>query len=225
MSVRGTSSGLRPLGAAEAAPRLGWSGWVDLEALQSTHHSTTSRATEGTDETDTTPALTLAVCLREGSEVAVKLPGFQSPEDAVAFNAVVNSVARRTGWSSHAVVMVLSYALEAAVDEVSRGGVLRLPGIGVLAAFKDERRFVVRKYGKAVMTPRFSAARGFRAQVALCAPMSSKGKQALQRHGRNNSSHAAAFCSSSRAWSAAESIRRSIRKQLGDSDPLEDERP
>jgi hypothetical protein len=154
----------------------------------------------------------------------VKLPGFQSPEDAEAFNAVVDSVSRRTGWSSYAVVMVLSYALEAAVDEVSRGGVLRLPGVGVIAAFKDERRFVVRKYGKPIMTPRFSASRGFRAQVALCAPMSSKGKQALQRHGRNNSSHAAALGSSARVSSAAEAIRQSIRKQLGGTDPLEDER-
>ena len=43
-----------------------------------------------------------------------------------------------------------------------------MPGLGVIAAWKDERRSVVAKFGKPIMTPRFSPSRGFRVQVALC---------------------------------------------------------
>lgn len=53
--------------------------------------------------------------------------------------------------------------VEADVDRVSRGGELRTPGLGGVAASKDERRAVVTKFGKPIMTPRFSASRGFSA--------------------------------------------------------------
>ncbi len=155
----------------------------------------------------------------------MKLPGFPTREDAEAFNEVVDTVARRTGRSHYEIVALLSFAVEAAVDVVARGSVLRVPGLGTIAAFKDERRSVVGKYGKPRMTPRFSASRGFRAQVDLCAPISSKGKNAVQRHQRNHSSHAGSDECSSRASSAAESIRQSIKKQMGGIDPVSDLEP
>lgn len=150
----------------------------------------------------------------------MKLPGFRNREDAAAFNAVVTSVAEKTGMSSYAVVTALSYAIEAAADEVARGGVLRIPGFGVLAAWKDERRSVVAKLGKPIMTPRFSASRGFRAQVALCCPITSKGKRAIARHRQNHSSGVASGSCSARVSSAAHSIREAIKAQMGGLDPV-----
>ncbi len=152
----------------------------------------------------------------------MKLPGFRSSADAEAFNEVVDTVARRTGRSPHEIVALLSFAVEAAVDVVARGSVLRIPGLGTLAAWKDERRSVVAKNGKARMTPRFSASRGFRAQVDLCAPISSTGKQAIQRHRQNHSSNASPQECSSRVSSSAESIRRAIKAQMGGLDLVPD---
>jgi hypothetical protein len=155
----------------------------------------------------------------------MKLPGFPTREDARTFQSVVERVAQRTGRSPYEIVVLLSYAAEAVVDEVARGHILRIPGLGVIAACKDERRCVVRKFGKPIMTPRFAPARGFRAQVSLCAPISSKGKNAVQRHQRNHSSHAGPDECSSRASTTAESIRASIRKQMGGIDPVSDLAP
>lgn len=149
------------------------------------------------------------------------LPGFPTIEAAQTFNSVVDTVARRSGRSRYEVITLLSYAVEAAVDEVSRGNILRVPGLGVVAAWKDERPCVVGKYGRPVMRPVFSPARSFRSQMALCAPISAKGKNAIQRHRRNHTSRTASGLCSSRVSESADAIRRSIRKQLGGSDPLE----
>ena len=48
----------------------------------------------------------------------MKIPGFRNSEEAAAFDTVVASVAEKTGMSSYAVVTVLTYAVEAAVDGV-----------------------------------------------------------------------------------------------------------
>lgn len=151
----------------------------------------------------------------------MKLPGFPTAEAAQTFNSVVETVARRSGRSRYEVITLLSYAVEAAVDEVSRGNILRVPGLGVVAAWKDERPSVVGKYGRPIMRPLFSPARSFRSQVALCAPMSAKGKNAIQRHRRNHTSRTASGECSSRTFTSAEAIRRSIRKQLGGIDPMD----
>jgi len=149
------------------------------------------------------------------------LPGFPTVEAAETFNSVVDTVARRSGISRYEVITLLSYAVEAAVDEVSRGNVLRVPGLGVVAAWKDERRSVVRKHGRPIMRPVFSPARSFRCQVALCAPISAKGKNAIDRHRSNHSSRVASGECRSRASTTAEAIRQSIRKQLGGIDAME----
>jgi len=152
----------------------------------------------------------------------MKLPGFPTEEAAQGFNNVVEMIERRSGRSRYEVVALLTLFAEAIVDEVSGGNIVRVPALGIFAAQKDERRSVVGKFGGPMMTPRFSANRAFRAQVRLTAPMSSKGKLALHRHSRNHTSKVGSGTVRARAFSTAEAIRASIRKQLGGLDPFKD---
>ena len=71
-----------------------------------------------------------------------------------------------------------------------------------------------------VCIPKFSPARGFRAQVMLSAPANDAGKRDLEAHRRNHSVSVRRY-SSRRVFTSMKQFRDDITRQLGE-DPLDE---
>jgi len=143
-----------------------------------------------------------------------RIPYLSSREQAQPLNDVIDFAARRSGLDDYRVTRVLTFLLEGIADQVSLGRTVRLPGFGVFAAFLDERRQYRGHRSGPVCHPKFSASKGFRAQVMSTAPCSRTGKSELATHRRNHSVSPHRY-STRRVFTSMGFIREEIARQLG----------
>lgn len=145
----------------------------------------------------------------------LRIPYLSSREQAQPLNNVIDYAARRSGLDDYKVTRVLTFLLEGITDEVSLGRTVRFPGFGVFCAVLDERRQYKNHRTGPVCHPKFSASKGFRAQVMTTAPCSRRGKNDLATHRRNHSVSLHRY-SSRRVFTSMAFIREEIARQLGD---------
>ena len=149
-----------------------------------------------------------------------RIPFLSDHEQARPLRDIIDFTAERTGLDDYRISKVLSYLLEGVADQVSLGKTVRLPGFGVFAPYLDERSaYQARRVGP-VCIPKFSPARGFRAQVMLSAPANDAGKRDLEAHRRNHSVSVRRY-SSRRVFTSMKQFRDDITRQLGE-DPLDE---
>lgn len=152
-----------------------------------------------------------------------RIPFLSDRDQAQPLKDIIDFAADRTGLDDYRVSKVLSYLLEGIADQVSLGRTVRLPGFGVFAPYLDDRpAYRARRVGP-VCIPKFSPARGFRAQVMLSAPANDAGKRDLETHRRNHSVSERRY-SSRRVFMSMKQFRDDIARQLGE-DPLDESEP
>jgi len=121
---------------------------------------------------------------------------------------VIDTAARNAGITDDQMALYMSYFVEALADRVARGGIVTIPGFGKFAACLIHHPRTGRK-----MRPRFAAHAGWRHQVVLCAPVSTRGNAAMEVWGRT---HIGNHSPTSRPFKAMEQIRASIRAQMAE---------
>jgi len=144
-----------------------------------------------------------------------QIPFLSDRAQAQPLKDILDFAANETGLDTHRVSLVLSYLLEGIADQLCLGKTVRLPGFGMFAPYLDDRpQYRSRRVGP-VCAPKFSPARGFRAQVMTSAPANEAGKRELESHRRN---HAVSHNSytTKRVFLSAKHFRDDIARQLGD---------
>ena len=144
-----------------------------------------------------------------------RIPYLSNSEQAQPLKDVIDFTAESTGLDTRKVAVVLSYLLEGIATQVGVGRTVRLPGFGLFAADLDERRQYLKHRAGPVCHPKFSAAKGFRAQVMTSAPMSRIGKKDLSNHRRTHSTSPYRY-TTRRVWKSMEDFRNDIARQLGE---------
>ena len=144
-----------------------------------------------------------------------RIPFLSNRSQAQPLRDIIDFVANETGLDDYRVSRVMSFFLEGVADELSMGKTVRLPGFGVFAPYLDDRpQYRSRRPGP-VCTPKFSAAKGFRAQVMTSAPANQAGKRDLENHRRSHSVSEENY-SARRVFQSMAYFRRDIARQLGD---------
>lgn len=137
----------------------------------------------------------------------IRIPGMTGAHGA-AFAEVIDRTARESGMSDDQVLLCMSHFIEALADDVARGRIVTVPGLGKFAACLVQHH----RNRPRSMQPRFSPSVGFMQQTRLCAPVSTAGNKALKYHKYNH--HLSTRRLTARPASAAEGIRESIRRQM-----------
>lgn len=144
-----------------------------------------------------------------------QIPFLSSRAQAQPLKDIIDFAANETGLDTYRVSRVLTFCLEGIADQLSLGRTVRFPGFGVFAPYLDDRpQYRSRRPGP-VCIPKFSAAKGFRAQVMTSAPANDAGKRDLENHRRSHSVSEAHY-SSRRVFSSMAFFRQDIARQLGD---------
>lgn len=136
----------------------------------------------------------------------LRVGGFGRADDH-GFRDVIDDAARAAGVDDATMLLHMSHFIEALADRVSRGSVVTIPGFGKFAACYLFRN----KSGKR-MRPKFAAHAGFRHQVMLCAPVSTKGNDALTTY-RHKHGYDGAF-PTARPFKSMAQIRTEIAAQM-----------
>lgn len=124
-----------------------------------------------------------------------------------ALGEVIDTAARNAGVTDDQMALYMSHFVEALADHVARGGIVTIPGFGKFAACLIHHPRSGRK-----MRPRFSPHAGWRHQVSLCAPVSTRGNAALLKWGTKHCSDNVKL--TSRPFKAMQEIRATIRAQM-----------
>lgn len=144
-----------------------------------------------------------------------RIPFLSDRAQAQPLKDVIDFAADRTSTDTRRVVLVLSYLLEGVADQLCSGKTVRIPGFGVFAPYLDDRsQYRARRPGP-VCIPKFSPARGFRAQVMTSAPASHAGKRDLENYRRSHSVSEQHY-SATRVFKTMQRIRDDIARQLGE---------
>ena len=144
-----------------------------------------------------------------------QLPFFSKRAHAQPLKDIVDFAANETGLDTYQVCRVMSFFLEGIADQLSLGRTVRFPGFGVFAPYLDDRpQYRSRRPGP-VCIPKFSAAKGFRAQVMTSAPANDAGKRDLENHRRSHSVSEKHY-STRRVFRTMAYFRQEIARQLGD---------
>ena len=120
---------------------------------------------------------------------------------------VIDTAARNAGVTDDQMAFYMSHFIETLADHVARGGVVTIPGFGKFASCLIYQPRSGRK-----MRPRFAPHAGWRHQVALCAPVSTRGNDALAKWGHKHNS--VNFKVTSRPFKAMQEIRATIKAQM-----------
>ncbi len=144
-----------------------------------------------------------------------QLPFLSDRAQAQPLKDILDFAAEETGLDTYRVSRVFAFVLEGIADQLSLGRTVRFPGFGIFAPYLDDRpQYRARRPGP-VCIPKFSPAKGFRAQIMLSAPANHAGKEALENHRRNHSVSENRY-TSQRVFCSMAYFRREISRQLGD---------
>lgn len=134
-----------------------------------------------------------------------------APASGQGFRDVIDDAARAAGVDDVTMLRHMSYFVEALADRVARGSIVTIPGFGKIAACYLARPG--HHAGKR-MRPKFVAHAGFRHQVVLCAPVSTKGNDALSKYHSKHAYDSAQL--TSRPFKAMQKIRDDIKAQMAE---------
>lgn len=144
-----------------------------------------------------------------------QIPFLSDRAQALPLQDIIDFIALETGIDTYRASRMVSFFLEGIADQLSMGKTVRLPGFGIFAPFLDDRpQYCTRRPGP-VCLPKFSAAKGFRAQVMTSAPANQAGKRDLENHRRSHSVSEENY-SARRVFQSMAYFRRDIARQLGD---------
>lgn len=144
-----------------------------------------------------------------------RIPFLSKHEQAQPLKDAIDFAADQTGLDTHKVALTLSYLLEGIADQLALGRTVRLPGFGVFAPYLDDRpQYRSRRTGP-VCAPKFSPARGFRAQVMMSAPANQSGKRDIENHRRNHAVNQQSY-TAKRVFLSMQHFRDDIARQLGE---------
>jgi hypothetical protein len=140
------------------------------------------------------------------------IPFLPRGEKRETFIRTVDNAAGHANISSERFLIALTYWFEEVANEVCVGNPVPLLGFGELAPWLEERSAQCNRYnqGFPYSIPKFVASPGFRHQVKLMAPCSTKGKQSLKKYRRSRPgpNHAALV------HTTGAKIREDITRQL-----------
>ena len=143
----------------------------------------------------------------------IRIPFLSTSEQGRPLRDALEVAASGAGISQHTAAMAMTHLFESIAEQVSDGRIVRIPGFGVFAPCLDERKQYLARRGGAKCFPKFSASKGFRAQVMLSAPEDSAGKKALTVH-RSNHRCNEEDLTSARVFKSMEAMRAHISAQL-----------
>lgn len=117
------------------------------------------------------------------------IPFLPRGEKRETFIRTVDNAAGHANISSERFLIALTYWFEEVANEVCVGNPVPLLGFGELVPWLEERPIKCKRYnqGFPYSIPKFAASPGFRAQVKLMAPCSTKGKRSLKNYRCNRS--------------------------------------
>ena len=117
----------------------------------------------------------------------VSIPFLSRGKERETFLRTVDNAAGHANISSERFLIALTYWYEEVANEVCVGNPVPLLGFGKIAPVLEERKAKCNRYnqGFPYSIPQFVASPGFRAQVKLMAPCSTRGKKSLNCYRRN----------------------------------------
>jgi hypothetical protein len=140
----------------------------------------------------------------------VRVPFLSKAEHARPLQRVIAYGADKLGMSHYLAVKLATYLFEGVADEVSLGGVVRVPGFGVWGPWlwdgTDGRRAVY---------PRFVAARPFRLHVRCTAEPGQARNDVLRAFQRSHHPSSRPDKAGSRTWGVMRSWRDDVDRQAG----------
>lgn len=145
----------------------------------------------------------------EGPHSYVRVPFFSNVEQARPLQRSVGFAASQVGVTHFTGTLFVTHLLEAIVDEVANGRIVRVPGFGIFGPYL----WTSRDTGEQAAFPRFVAARGFRQHVrAICTADMSRNDELLryQRHHHPSSRPDRAH---GRTFRAMQAWRSAVEKQ------------
>ncbi len=143
----------------------------------------------------------------------VSIPFLSRSDRGQSLQRCLDRVADRTGMDVALAAMAMSHFLDALADEITRGNCVVIPGFGLFSPQAVPARYLkTSKNSMPRCRPHFSAARGFRAQVAFGAPPSAVNAKQHRRHELNHGGwHRKA---GARVFTAMQAFRDQIAAQL-----------
>lgn len=120
----------------------------------------------------------------------VSIPFMPRGEKRETFIRSLDNAAGHAHISSERALIFLTYLFEEWANEICVGNPIALLGFGEIVPWLEERPAKCNRYnqGFPYSIPKFAASPGFRAQVKLMAPCSTKGKKSLKYYRRNRPS-------------------------------------
>lgn len=142
------------------------------------------------------------------------IPFWKRGEERDTLVRTIDDAADSARISSEQGLVFLTYWLENVADEVCVGKPVSIPGLGKIAPWLEQRAMKCNRYnsGHPYSVPVFVPSKGFRRQVKLMAPCSTKGKKSIQVYRRNN----AGPIGKTLVRTTTKKIREAIARQLGD---------
>ena len=123
-------------------------------------------------------------------KMKARIPFLRRGEEHDTLIRTIDNAAGRANLSSERFLKALTYWFEEVANEVCVGKPVPIPSIGKIAPVLEERKVRLARYnqGFPYSVPQLVFSPGFRAQVKLMAPISTKGKESLDRYRGNRSS-------------------------------------
>ncbi len=140
------------------------------------------------------------------------IPFLRRGEERDALIRTIDSAAGHAHLSSERFLIALTHWIEAVANEVCVGHTVPIPGLGKIAPVLEERKARLARYnqGFPYSVPQLVFSPGFRAQVKLTAPCSTKGKKSLNVY----RGHRASPNGKTLVHTTAQKIRDDISRQL-----------
>lgn len=144
----------------------------------------------------------------------ISIPFLRRGEERDTLIRTIDDAAGSARISSEKALVFLTHWIENVADEVCVGKPVPIPGLGKIAPWLEERPVRTKRYnqGFPYSVPVFVPSPGFRRQVKLMAPCSTKGKKSLNMYRRNNSGPNGKTL----VHTTTAKIREAVARQLGD---------
>jgi len=140
----------------------------------------------------------------------MRIPFVVNQDDAEPLKRIVFAVAKRTNTTPYMAATFMSYFLEELACEVAKGNAVSLPGFGLFAPVTVKPKFTDKEIHA---SPRFSASRVFRQEVAATCTPYPVGAIKWDRYIRSHRLSSKPYRSGGRVFTAQRAFRDRVRAQ------------